>query len=628
MVGGRADAPEGLVLVRFDDGGQPDPSFGGDGLVSIRLPGPPGWPYEEYLYALALLPSGGFVAAGSSRDEGIAVVRLLADGTLDPSFDSGGVVTGPRGRLVDVAVQPDGKLVAPAWLATAGFAPEFGLARFEADGTPDTGFGAEGIVRLEPARLQLDLGQFLPIAVALQADGRIVVGGNATAAFTLARFLPDGSLDPSFGSGGLVQTSFGAPWSTQLRDLALLPDATLVAAGSSNDTVRLARYVVDVCGNGVLEPGEACDDGNLASGDGCDANCTATACGNGVVTAGEACDDGNLAGGDCCDPTCTPGPDGAPCDDGDACSAGDTCDAGRCLAGAPRDCADGETCTTDACDPISGACRYEYDADVACQGVLQRFGWLQPAFTASSSIRDFEPHFGVEIHVAGGDLLVRSNGEEVDGAELRDGRTGALRHVFHDPTPEDDSFGPLATLGDDILVAAEAGRWLHPGPGQVDLYDHGSGALLRTFHDPTPDTEGFGAALLGVGGTVLAFDAGDGAVHVFDAASGMFNRTLVGPTPLGPPLVASGGDVLVRGEGAVYRFDPVSGALMASFVDPTPGSGAFGAGGDAARLGGPRRRQPRGRRLPLRRRHRRAPPGHRGPGARGPHLRALRGGER
>jgi cysteine-rich repeat protein len=58
------------------------------------------------------------------------------------------------------------------------------------------------------------------------------------------------------------------------------------------------------CGNGGLEPGEACDDGNATSGDGCDANCTVTACGNGVVTAGEACDDGNTTAADGCSPGC------------------------------------------------------------------------------------------------------------------------------------------------------------------------------------------------------------------------------------------------------------------------------------------------------------------------------------
>jgi cysteine-rich repeat protein len=59
-----------------------------------------------------------------------------------------------------------------------------------------------------------------------------------------------------------------------------------------------------VCGSGVLDPGEQCDDGNTIDGDGCDSNCTLTGCGNGIVTAGEQCDDGNLIDGDGCSSTC------------------------------------------------------------------------------------------------------------------------------------------------------------------------------------------------------------------------------------------------------------------------------------------------------------------------------------
>jgi len=84
------------------------------------------------------------------------------------------------------------------------------------------------------------------------------------------------------------------------------------------------------CGDGILEIPELCDDGNLDSGDGCDANCTLTGCGNGIVTPGEACDDGNLASGDCCDASCALEAAGAPCDDGDACTQSDQCASGTC----------------------------------------------------------------------------------------------------------------------------------------------------------------------------------------------------------------------------------------------------------------------------------------------------------
>ena len=71
-----------------------------------------------------------------------------------------------------------------------------------------------------------------------------------------------------------------------------------------------------ICGNGMLEPGEACDDGNTVNGDGCEADCTVTprvpACGDGIVDPGEVCDDGNTADGDGCEANCTVTPDTPP----------------------------------------------------------------------------------------------------------------------------------------------------------------------------------------------------------------------------------------------------------------------------------------------------------------------------
>ncbi len=65
-----------------------------------------------------------------------------------------------------------------------------------------------------------------------------------------------------------------------------------------------ATCQLERCGNGVVDPGERCDDGNTTNGDGCDNNCTVTGCGNGIVTAGEECDDGNTVSGDGCSSTC------------------------------------------------------------------------------------------------------------------------------------------------------------------------------------------------------------------------------------------------------------------------------------------------------------------------------------
>jgi len=96
------------------------------------------------------------------------------------------------------------------------------------------------------------------------------------------------------------------------------------------------------CGNGILEPGESCDDANVTSGDGCDANCTATACGNGITTSGESCDDGNVANGDGCRADCSL----EICGDGTV-DAGEDCDDGNVVSG---------DCCSASCGFESGAC--------------------------------------------------------------------------------------------------------------------------------------------------------------------------------------------------------------------------------------------------------------------------------
>jgi len=128
------------------------------------------------------------------------------------------------------------------------------------------------------------------------------------------------------------------------------------------------------CGNGILDPGESCDDGNVVGGDCCTAICGFEAGGSSctdasLCTTGDqcdgagacvgspiACDDTNACTDDSCDPGsgCVFVSNVDPCDDADACTDGDVCSGGACVAGPPADCSDLNPCTDDLCFTIGG----------------------------------------------------------------------------------------------------------------------------------------------------------------------------------------------------------------------------------------------------------------------------------
>ena len=204
---------------------------------------------------VALQPDGKIVVVGgaelipgnfASRD--FAVARYNTDGSLDSTFGNGGKVTSSLGEIdsaSSVVVQPDGKIVAGGGGALT---IDFALVRYNTDGTPDTTFGTDGTVTT-------DLGgsDYAP-AVALQPDGRIVAAGSAffapaTWIFSLARYTSSGSLDPTFGAGGKVTSSFGGTHEVA-NAVAVQPDGKIVAGGAVGSAPTsldfgLARYNAD-----------------------------------------------------------------------------------------------------------------------------------------------------------------------------------------------------------------------------------------------------------------------------------------------------------------------------------------------------------------------------------------------
>lgn len=223
--------------------GDLDPGFGVAGKVVTPFPG------GAHAKDLAVTPDQRIVAvgaaAGSSGHGEMAVARFLSDGSLDPTFGSDGMGTYPVGpdgidEARAVVVQPNGRIV----MAGSDGRDAFVVARLMTDGSLDPSFGSTGIVRSDLSR-----GDDVAHDVALQPDGRIVVVGQTrkTPRFTVARYRRNGVLDPTFSDDGVVR--LGVEWAFATA-VVVQPDGRIVVAGFQPGGLVLARYRRD----GRLDP--------------------------------------------------------------------------------------------------------------------------------------------------------------------------------------------------------------------------------------------------------------------------------------------------------------------------------------------------------------------------------------
>ena len=172
-----------------------------------------------------------------------------AGGALDTGFGQGGTVTTairPDGSdAYALALQPDGKILVGG-STTTGSESEFAVARYSAAGALDPSFGTGGTVTTA-------IGSFYDHVRALlvQPDGKILAAGGSYDGseyeVALVRYNPDGSLDSSFGSGGKVTTATSGPGGGEAYALALQPDGKIVvgAATGNNTNFVIARYNAD-----------------------------------------------------------------------------------------------------------------------------------------------------------------------------------------------------------------------------------------------------------------------------------------------------------------------------------------------------------------------------------------------
>jgi uncharacterized delta-60 repeat protein len=225
-----------------------DPDFGSNGIVTTDFAN------DEFGYAVALQPDGKILVAGYMDipfSDYFALARYNPDGSLDQSFsDDGKVITG-FGNIDEahaIVLQPDGKIILAGDTSASPGIPEFDFAleRYNPDGSLDKSFGSDGMV-ITDFYGGLDAAN----AITLQPDGKIIaagVGESENCDFALARYNPDGSLDTSFGSDGKVTTDFSGEFD-EVKDIVLQPDGKIVVIGFtgniSHEDFALARYNQD-----------------------------------------------------------------------------------------------------------------------------------------------------------------------------------------------------------------------------------------------------------------------------------------------------------------------------------------------------------------------------------------------
>ena len=229
--------------------GDLDPAFGSSGVSTIQFPSQFFTFETPTAEDVALQPNGQAVLVGTvpsavgNFDTDIGVTRLLFGGQPDPTFGALGTVRIPfdLGFTNDdggqaVAVQGDGRIVVAGFASTSANGKDFAVARLLPDGSLDQTFGTKGLVTIPFTSGGSAFADDVAYDVAIQPDGKIVLAGSARFDFAAARLNADGSLDTSFAGKGQTTIVFGPGGfdADEARAMAIQPDGKIVLAGFSD----------------------------------------------------------------------------------------------------------------------------------------------------------------------------------------------------------------------------------------------------------------------------------------------------------------------------------------------------------------------------------------------------------
>jgi len=222
----------------FGQSGTLDSAFGVNGKITTDLEGD-----NDIGHAVVIQPDGKIIVGGTVDYYFFGLVRYNHDGSIDYTFgDSGKVVTDAPNfstttGILSMAIQSDGKMI-----AAGGINGGFGMIRYSLSGIVDSTFGINGIVTTRAAEVYSAANN-----VFVLADGKIILSGGGNelfdSEFIVARYMSNGSLDSSFGFNGLVKTvvsNGGTATAASIR-----PNGNIIQGGTLNEGIQLIEYKPD-----------------------------------------------------------------------------------------------------------------------------------------------------------------------------------------------------------------------------------------------------------------------------------------------------------------------------------------------------------------------------------------------
>lgn len=221
------------VINQYNSDGTLNTGFGTDGFVVSNL--------NNAVGALQLQTDGKIIASSFESNYSSSfsyLIRYNADGSLDSSFGVDGTVIDALHTIKSFSIQSDDKIVVVKSSESYGFSASVKIERYNSDGIPDTGFGANGKIELVLTQLRV-----LPQNITIQNDGKIVISGLSRSNdindysnnIFLMRLDNNGSLDPSFSDQGIKIFDYG--YYENLYDLLIQSDGKFFFSSSSSGSM-------------------------------------------------------------------------------------------------------------------------------------------------------------------------------------------------------------------------------------------------------------------------------------------------------------------------------------------------------------------------------------------------------